>query len=143
MKEFYIQFMAGVSAETAARLFDLLDVVIAGKYDRLRLMLSTPGGSVSAGLSVYNFLRGAPFETVTYNFGSADSIGAIVYCAGRQRICVPHARFLLHGIRWTTDAAVSLSEKELEEALKSIRVDQENINRVLAEATGRPFDQVS
>jgi len=35
------------------------------------------------------------------------------------------------------------SEKELEEALKSIRVDQENINRVLAETTGRPLDQIS
>ncbi len=40
----------------------------------MHLLLSSPGGSVFHGLSVYNFLKGAPFEVYTYNFGSVDII---------------------------------------------------------------------
>ena len=70
MKETYIRFMAPVHPLSTASLFQILDNKLKEKYERIHLMISSPGGSVFHGISIYNFLRGAPFEVYTYNFGS-------------------------------------------------------------------------
>ena len=143
MKELYIRFLAPVLPETTAQLFNVFDAAIQQKYERLHLMLSSPGGSVFHGLSVYNFLRGAPIETHTYNFGSVDSIGVVIFCAGSRRYSVPHARFLIHGVMLNYQGAGSFDEKSLEERLKSLKIDQENIARVIADTTGKPHHQIT
>jgi ATP-dependent protease ClpP protease subunit len=143
VKELYIRFLAPVVPETTSQLFQVFDAAIQQKYDRLHLMLSSPGGSVFHGLSVYNFLRGAPIETHTYNFGSVDSIGIVLYCAGSRRYSVPHARFLIHGVMLNFQGAGSLDEKSLEERLKGLQIDQENIARVIADTTEKPHHQIT
>jgi ATP-dependent protease ClpP protease subunit len=142
MKEAYIRFLAQIDPRTSDQLFKILDQKIAQKYEKIHLMLSSPGGSVFHGLSIYNFLKGAPIEVDTYNFGSVDSIGVIIFCAGKRRSSVPHARFLLHGVRLNFQGIVSLDEKQLEEHLKSIKIDQQNIARVIADTTARPTHKV-
>jgi ATP-dependent protease ClpP protease subunit len=109
---------------------------------RLHLLISCPGGSVFHGLSIYNFLRGAPIEVFTYNFGSVDSIGVVIFCAGSKRFSVPHARFLIHGITASIDAGTSLDERALEEVLKGIKIDYENIARVISDTTGQKIAKV-
>ncbi len=94
---FYIKFFAPVVPETVAALMQVVDGKIKQGATRLGLLISTPGGDVFQGLSVYNYLKGIPLEIVTHNFGSADSIGVVLFCAGSRRLSVPHARFLLHG----------------------------------------------
>jgi len=142
MKEMYVRFMAPVVPETTAQLFQVLDKVVQDKYERLHLMLSSPGGTVFHGLSIYNFLRGVPFETFTYNFGSVDSIGVVIFCAGKQRFSVPHARFLIHGVQFNIQGNASFDEKSLEEHLKSVKIDQENIARVIADTSGKPLHKI-
>jgi ATP-dependent protease ClpP protease subunit len=134
--------MAPVMPETTAQLFQVIDVAFRDKLERLHLMISSPGGSVFHGLSVYNFLRGAPFTTYTYNFGSVDSIGVVIFCAGARRFSVPHARFLIHGVQFNSPAPASFDEKTLEERLKSVQIDQENIARVIADTSGKPLHKV-
>lgn len=142
MNEAYIRFMAPVAPNTADQLFRIVDQKISQKYEKIHLMLSSPGGSVFHGLSIYNFLCGAPIEVNTYNFGSVDSIGVIIYCAGKHRSCVPHARFLIHGVRFNINGAASFDEKQLEEHLKSIKIDQLNIARVIADTSGKSTHKV-
>jgi ATP-dependent protease ClpP protease subunit len=91
MKETYVRFMAPVLPVTIDQLMKVVDKKLHDKYERLNLLISSPGGSVFHGLSVYNFLKGAPIEIHTYNFGSVDSIGVVIYCAGSKRYSVPHA----------------------------------------------------
>ncbi len=69
MKETYIRFMAPVIPGSIDVLMKIIDQKIHHGYERLHLMLSSPGGSVFHGLSVYNYLKGAPIEVHTYNFG--------------------------------------------------------------------------
>ncbi len=142
MNELYIRFLAPVVPQTAAQLFQLVDRGLQAKIQRLHLLLSTPGGSVFHGLSIYNFLRGAPFETYTYNFGSVDSIGVVIFCAGNRRLSVPHARFLIHPVQFNIQGTAQFDEKQLEEYLKSLRIDQENIARVIADTTGQEIQKV-
>lgn len=142
MKEAWIRFLAPVDPRTAATLFQILDAKIKEKVERLHLMISSPGGMVFHGLSLYNFLKGAPVEVYTYNFGSVDSIGVVIFCAGDKRCSVPHARFLIHGVSANFAGNQSLDEKDLEERLKGLQIDYKNIARVIADTTQKPTDKV-
>lgn len=137
MKEAYIRFMAPVVPQTADQLFKIIDIKIKEKCEKLHLMISSPGGSVFHGLSLYNFLKGAPIAIDTYNFGSVDSIGVIIFCAGKRRYSVPHARFLIHGVRFNINRNASFDEKQIDEHLKSLKIDQHNIARVIADTTSK------
>lgn len=134
--------MAPIVPQTTDQLFRIVDQKIQQKYERLHLLISSPGGSVFHGLSLYNYLKGAPIEVNTYNFGSVDSIGVVIFCAGRQRFSVPHARFLMHGVRLTFNTGANVDEKQLEEHLKSVKIDQLNIARVIADNTGKSTHKV-
>ena len=125
-----------------AQLFQVVDHALQTKIQCLHLLLSSPGGSVFHGLSVYNFLRGAPFDTHTYNFGSVDSIGVVMFCAGTRRISVPHARFLIHPVQFRIQSQAAFDEKQLEEHLKGLKIDQQNIARVIADTTGKPLHKI-
>jgi len=142
MKETYIRFMATVHQRSTASLLQILDNKLKDKYERIHLMISSPGGSVFHGISIYNFLKGAPFEVYTYNFGSVDSIGVVIFCAGNKRFSVPHARFLIHGVSANFVGNQSLDEKGLEERLKGLQIDYKNIARVIADTAQKPADKV-
>lgn len=142
MNELYVRFMAPVLPQTTAQLFQIVDRAIQAKVERLHFMISSPGGSVFHGLSIYNFLKGVPFETYTYNFGSVDSIGVVIFCSGARRFSVPHARFLIHGVQFNVQGNAAFDEKGLEEHLKSLRIDQENIARVIADTSGKPLHKI-
>jgi ATP-dependent Clp endopeptidase proteolytic subunit ClpP len=142
MKEAYISFMAQVTPQTADELLQVVVKKIQEKYERIHLMISSPGGTVFHGLSLYNFLKGAPVEVFTYNFGSVDSIGVVIFCAGSRRFSVPHARFLIHSVALTISGNVRLDEKQIEEYLKSLRIDQHNIARVIADTIQKPLKEV-
>jgi ATP-dependent Clp protease, protease subunit len=140
--EAWIRFMAPVMPQSATALLKVVDQKISTGARHIHLMLSSPGGSVFHGLSIHNFLRGAPIEVTTYNFGSVDSIGVVIFCAGKTRIAVPHSRFLIHGVSCNFQGVLSLAEKDLEERLNGLRIDYRNISRVIADTTGRDVDAV-
>jgi ATP-dependent Clp protease, protease subunit len=61
----------------------------------------------------------------------------VLFCAGIRRLCVPHARFLLHGVMSNFPGPASLDEKQLEERLKGLQIDMGAIARIVANATLR------
>lgn len=142
MSELYMRFLAPVIPQTTSQLFQWFDHAVQSKAERVHLMLSSPGGSVFHGLSIYNYLKGAPFDTHVYNFGSVDSIGVILFCAGSRRLCVPHARFLLHPVQFNVQGPSGFDEKQLDEHLKSLKIDQENIARVISDTAGKALHKV-
>ncbi|MDR2582064.1 MAG: ATP-dependent Clp protease proteolytic subunit [Fibromonadaceae bacterium] len=142
MKEAYIRFMAPVNPQTTDSLIKLIDDRIRNGYQKIHLLISSPGGSVFHGLSLYNFLYGIPLEVDTYNFGSVDSIGVILFCAGKNRYSVPNARFLIHGVNFQVGGPTGFDEKMLEEHLKSLQIDQQNIAKVIAFTTGKKEDDI-
>src|SRR6266446_7107365 len=138
----YVKFFADVNAQSANALMKTIDDAFNRGVRRYKLLLSTPGGLVFHGLSLYNYLAGLPIELETHNFGSIDSIGVCVYCAGRKRLSVPDARFLLHPVSWTTQGAISWEMEKLQETMNSLRIDSRNIATSVARATGKAEDEV-
>lgn len=137
-----IRFLAPVNNQTSDQLFRAVDDLLAQGTTKIRLLLSTPGGSVFHGLSIHNFLRGLPIEVDTYNFGSVDSIGVVIFSSGTRRYTVPHSRFLLHGVKFNINGKSSMDEKQLEEYLKGLQIDQHNVARVIADTTTKSVSDI-
>ncbi len=141
-KRVAIRFLAPVDGNSINTLLSTVDQKFREGAKEFTLLISTPGGTVFHGLSAYNFLKGMPARIVTHNFGSVDSIGVVLYCAGSERRSVPHARFLLHGVSTSFQQGERLEEKQLEERLKSLQIDLRNIGRVVAANTGKTEAEV-
>ncbi len=137
-----IRFLAPVNNQTADQLFNAIDQLLAQGTTKIRLLLSTPGGSVFHGLSIHNYLRGLPIEVDTYNFGSVDSIGVVIFSSGTKRFTVPHSRFLLHGVKFNISGKSSMDEVQLGEYLKSLQIDQRNVAKVIADTTNKSVAEV-
>lgn len=138
----YIKFFVGIDPNSVTKLTRAVQEKLKEGVERFVILISSPGGSVFAGLSGYSFLKGIPAEVFTHNFGSADSIATVLFCAGSRRFCVPHARFLLHGIGFDVASPTRFDEKILDERIKSLKIDRENISRVIADNTGKPLAEV-
>jgi ATP-dependent protease ClpP protease subunit len=141
-KPVVIRFFAPVIDATVNALMSAVDQKMKQGTRDFMLLISSPGGSVIHGLSAYNYLKGLPASITTHNFGSVDSIGIVLYCAGSKRLSVPQARFLFHGVSAQFRGEQNLDEKLLEERLKGLRIDMENIAKVIAANTGKSAKDV-
>jgi ATP-dependent Clp protease, protease subunit len=103
---------------------------------KITLMLSTPGGSVMHGMTLYNYLAALPVELVTYNIGNVDSIGAIVFLAGSQRFACPHSTFMLHPVAFGLQGAANYEQPDLTAIVQSLEADQARIAGIYAERSG-------
>jgi len=141
-KPIVIRFFAPVNeASVNALLANIDEKVKQGSKDFL-LLISSPGGSVFHELSAYNYIRGLPANFTTHNFGMVDSVSAILFCAGKRRLSVAEARFLLHGVAANFEKGAVLG-KQLEEILKGVRIDSENIAKVIAATVGKTVQEVT
>lgn len=138
----HIKLFAAVNAKTVNALMQVVEQKLNEGVERFVILMSSGGGSVFNGISAYNFLKGIPAEVVTHNFGSVDSVAIVMYCAGSRRFCVSHARFLLHGIGLDVPAGTRFDEKKLGEIIRSLRIDRENISRVIADNSGKSVEKV-
>jgi len=137
-----IKFFAPVIDVTINALMNAIDQKMRQGVTEFIILVSSPGGSVFHGLSAYNYLKGLPVTIATHNFGSVDSIGVVLFCWGSKRLSVPQARFLLHGVSAGFQNE-RLEEKQLEERLKGLRIDIENIAKVIAANTGKTVEGVT
>ena len=142
-KPVVIKFFAPVVDVTVNALMNAIDQKMKQGVRDFIILISSPGGSVIHGLSTYNYLKGLPAMIITHNFGSVDSIGLVLYCAGSRRLSVPQARFLLHAVNAQFKGNQSLEEKQLEERLKGLRIDVENIAKVIAANTDKSVKDVT
>lgn len=137
-----IRFFAPIIDVTINTLMNAVDEQMKRGTTDFIILVSSPGGSVLHGLSAYNYLKGLPVKITTHNFGSVDSIGVVLFCAGSNRLSVPQARFLLHGVS-AAFRNERLEEPQLEERLKGLRIDIENVAKVIAENSGKTADEIA
>ena len=75
-------------------------ILLAAEDSRrdISLYINSPGGSVSAGLAIYDVMQYVPNDVATYAMGMAASMGQFLLCAGapKKRYALPHAQILMH-----------------------------------------------
>ena len=139
----HIRYYAPVDENHVKKLMEVVEQKLKEGATRFIILISSPGGNVFQGLSAYNFLKGIPAEVITHNFGSVVSMAVVLYCAGSRRLCAPHAMFLLHGVAANFPQGSSFEEKQLEERLKALQLEVENIAGVIAANIGKPEEEVT
>jgi ATP-dependent Clp protease protease subunit len=137
----YISFSAEVNILTAEQLQAVVANVVGQGHPEVHLLLSTPGGAVQYGITLYNFLRSLPIRVITYNVGNVDSIGLVVYLAGEQRIACPHTTFMLHGVAMQVPTPTAFFERNFNESLARLKADQERIKGIYSERSKIALDE--
>ena len=117
------------------------DIVGQHNPEKLYFMLSSNGGEVVAGFTLYNFLVGLSTKVVMHNVGTVDSIATVVFLAGDERYASEHSTFLYHGVSFTVQGSMSFTLDQLEERVSSLKEDQERIAKIIADKTGLSLDQ--
>lgn len=106
------------------------------------LYINSPGGSVTAGLAIYDTMQHIKSEVVTICVGLAASMGAFLLSAGTKgkRLALPHSRIMIHqplggiqGRRQATDIDI--------EAREILRIKKQ-LNEIMAEHTGQPIEKI-
>jgi len=141
-KENYVRFVGKVTARSRSALLRALDSAVRDRVERLHLIMSSQAGSVMLAVSLYNYLRGAPVEIHTYNFGLVSGAGLPLFCAGTKRFCTQHARFVVGCADVALQPNMRFDEASLESVLGDLRQDRDRTAEVLAEATGTPIAKV-
>lgn len=127
----YVSFSAEITQVPTEGLLRACAELAQKGAKEVHLLLSTPGGGVAQGITLYNMLRGFPFKLITHNVGAVNSIGNVVFLAGEERYACPNSTFMFHGVGFDTKAGVRIEEKFLLERLDSLRADQAQIGSII------------
>ena len=106
----------------------------------IRLYLNTPGGSVTAGMAIYDTMQYVKSPVSTICVGIAGSMGAVLLAAGAKgkRLTLPNAEILLHQVM----GGVEGQAVEIEITAKHIMKIKDKINHVLAGHTNQPLKKI-
>jgi ATP-dependent Clp protease, protease subunit len=107
----------------------------------IRLYINSPGGSVTAGMAIYDTMQHIKSEVVTICVGLAASMGAFLLTAGAKgkRVALPHSRIMIHQPLGGTGRQQA-SDIEIE-ARQILRVRHE-LNTLMAQHTGKSVEQI-
>ena len=106
----------------------------------IRLYLNTPGGSVTAGLAIYDAMQLVKAPVFTICVGMAASMGAVLLAAGQEgkRFALPNSEILLHQVMGGAEGQAI----EIEITAKHIVHIKDKINQILAKHTGQKLDRI-
>ena len=133
-KPVYLSFLAEINPTTTEALLGTTAKQINDGMDELHLMLSTPGGNVREGVAIYNLLMSLPVKVITYNVGTVDSIGNVIFLAGSTRYANRTSSFMFHGVGFDVQNT-RFEEKQLIERLDSLKNDQGLISQIITRRT--------
>lgn len=104
------------------------------------LYINSPGGSVTAGLAIYDTMQFIKPAVATTCVGLAASMGAVLLAAGTKgkRAALPNARVMIHQPWGGAQGQASDIEIQAKEILKT----KESLNKILAKHTGQPLDRI-
>ena len=106
----------------------------------ISMYINSPGGSVTAGLAIYDTMQFISCPVATYCIGQAASMGAVLLTAGAKgkRFALPNARIMIHQPWGGAEGKASDIEITAREILRL----KEILNQILASHSGKPFEDV-
>lgn len=106
----------------------------------IHFYVNSPGGSVTAGMGIYDMMQCVSCDVATYCIGQAASMGALLLTAGQpgKRYALPNARIMIH----QPLAGLRGSSTEFQIYAKEYLRMKKHLNNVLVKHTGKTFDQI-
>jgi ATP-dependent Clp protease protease subunit len=106
----------------------------------IHLYINSPGGSVTAGLAIYDTMQFVTCDVATYCIGQCASMGAVLLTAGAKgkRRALPNARIMIH----QPLAGMEGTAEEIMIHAKEFRYIKQRLNMILQKHTGQPLDEI-
>ena len=137
-----IIFMVGPVEDISASLVvaQLLFLEADNPKKEIAMYINSPGGIVTAGLSIYDTMQFVRPKVTTMCIGQAASMGSLLLCAGEagHRYSLPNSRIMLHQPSGGFQGMVSDIERHAEDIVKMKR----RLNEIYAKHTGRTYEEV-
>jgi ATP-dependent Clp protease, protease subunit len=137
-----IIFLQGVVNDDMANLIvaQMLYLQFEDPKRDISLYINSPGGSVTAGMAIYDTMQFVTCDVSTYCLGQAASMGAMLLCAGMKgkRYALPHARVMIHQPLAGTEGT---AEEILIHAKEFLRT-KHTLNQLMASHTGQPLERI-
>ncbi len=137
-----IIFLTGVIDDDSANIAiaQLLFLESEDAKKDIYLYINSPGGSVTAGMALYDTMQHVKPDVATICVGMAASMGAVLLSAGAKgkRFILPNAEVMIHQPLGGTEGQAS----DIAISAKHILRTKENLNKILAKNTGKPLAQV-
>jgi ATP-dependent Clp protease protease subunit len=107
----------------------------------IHLYINSPGGSVTAGMSIYDTMQFIKPDVSTMCIGQASSMGAFLLAAGaaEKRFCLPNSRTMIHQPSGGTQGQATDIHIQAQEILKT----KSRLNKLLAQHTGKPVKKIA
>ena len=107
----------------------------------IHLYINSPGGSVTAGLAIYDTMQFIKADVSTMCIGQAASMGALLLIGGAKgkRFCLPHSRMMIHQPLGGFQGQAS----DIDIHAKEILLIREKLNLIMASHTGQPLETIS
>jgi ATP-dependent Clp protease protease subunit len=107
----------------------------------LYLYVNSPGGSVTAGMAIYDTMQYVKPAVSTICMGQAASMGALLLCAGAKgkRFALPHSRIMIH----QPLAGVQGQATDIDIQAREILRIRDELNRILLHHTGQPLERIA
>ena len=108
----------------------------------INLYINSPGGSVTAGLAIYDTMQYLKPDVSTMCIGQAASMGALLLTAGAKdkRFSLPHSRIMIHQ-PWA--GGISGQASDIEIHAREILTMREKLNAILSRHTGKPIETIT
>jgi ATP-dependent Clp protease protease subunit len=137
-----VVFMVGPVEDTMANVIvaQLLFLESENPDKDIHLYINSPGGSVTAGLAIYDTMQFISCDVSTMCIGQAASMGALLLAGGAagKRFCLPHSRMMIH----QPLGGVQGQATDIEIHAKEILQVRERLNKILAHHTGQPIETI-
>jgi len=106
----------------------------------IHLYVNSPGGSISAGMAIYDTMQFVTCDVATYCIGQAASMGAVLLTAGTpgKRFALPNARIMIH----QPLAGMQGTAEEIMIHAKEFRRIKQRMNEILIKHTGHPLEKI-
>ena len=107
----------------------------------IQFYINSPGGSVTAGMAIYDTMRYIKCDVATICVGMAASMGAFLLSAGTKgkRLALPNAEIMIHQPSAGTQGQIT----DMAIHMKRLQTIKERMNRIMAENTGRSIEEVT
>ncbi len=137
-----IIFLTGEITDTTANIVVAQLIYLEGKNPEkdIYLYINSPGGSVSAGLAIYDTIKYIKCDVVTICIGLAASMGAFLLTSGTKgkRYALPNSEIMIHQPLGGTQGQAS----DIEIQARHMQNIKEKINRILSESTGQDLKKI-
>jgi len=119
----------------------ILFLVSDNRNQDINIYINSPGGSVTAGLAIYDTMQFVQCDIATFCIGQASSMGAVLLAAGAQgkRHALPHSRIMIHQ-PW---GGAQGTAQDIEIQANEIKRNKEVLSEILSRHSGRSIGQIT